>query len=277
VMSEKAKIEKGYRSTLISKASEPTKRVFVGIPLTGVVRAEWMLARFGQVIPCNWSANDHIQWIDQYSPLRFMVADARNLIVEEFVKKGYEWLIFIDHDVVLPHLFLVGVNNYIIKGEPPMFSGLYFTKSVPAEPLIYRGRGNGHFADWKLGDKVWCDGIPMGCTVIHKSILRVLYEESEEYVLAGRKVRKVFETPQRVFYDPETHSFNTQTGTEDLELCSRIMRDNVLEKAGWTKYAKRKYPFLIDTKLFCWHIDWNGNKYPLHGEQHQFVRKTKRK
>jgi len=121
-MKERIKVEKGYRSKL-------------------VVRAEWMLARYGQVIPCNWSSNDYIQWIDQYSPLRFMVADARNLIVEEFIKKGFEWLIFIDHDVVLPPLFLVGVNNYIIEGEPPMFSGLYFTKSVPSEPLIYRGRG----------------------------------------------------------------------------------------------------------------------------------------
>jgi len=274
-MKERIKVEKGYRSKLVSKKSEPQKRVFIGIPLTGVVRAEWMLARYGQVIPCNWSSNDYIQWIDQYSPLRFMVADARNLIVEEFIKKGFEWLIFIDHDVVLPPLFLVGVNNYIIEGEPPMFSGLYFTKSVPSEPLIYRGRGNGYFAKWELGDKVWVDGIPMGCTVIHRSILEVLWDESEEYVLAGRKLKRVFVTPQRVFYDPETQSFNTQTGTEDLELCSRIIRDDVLTKAGWPKYARKKYPFLIDTKLFCWHIDWNGNRYPLHNEHLMFMRAKK--
>jgi hypothetical protein len=40
------------------------------------------------------------------------------------------------------------------QGDIPMLSGLYFTKSLPAEPLIYRGRGNSYYKKWKFGDKV---------------------------------------------------------------------------------------------------------------------------
>jgi len=51
------------------------------------------------------------------------------------------------------------------------------------------------------------------------------------------------------------------------------MRDGIFKKAGWPEYEGKKNPFLIDTRLFCFHIDWNGDKYPLFGEQMRFVRK----
>ena len=265
----------GYRCGVIEKKGEPQKRLLVGIPITGNLRAEWVLARYGQVIPCNWSQNEYVQWIDQWSPIRFMVADARNLIVKAVLENRNEWLLFIDHDVVLPPLFLVTVNELMIKGDFAMFSGLYWTKSVPSEPLIYRGRGNGYYKGWKIGDKVWVDGHGMGCTLIHSSILQAMWNESEEYVVAGQATRKVFETPVRVFYDPETNSFNTATGTEDLEFCSQVMKRGILKKAGWSKLASKEFPFLVDTSLFCWHIDMNGMRFPSRGEHGEFIRKGK--
>lgn len=270
---EKAVKTKGYRSVIITKKSKPQTRLMIGIPMTGLLRSEWVMARYGQVIPCNWSQVEAIQWIDQYSPLNFLVADARNLIVKDCVEKGFEWLLFIDHDVVLPPTFFVSINDYMLKGKIPIVGGLYFTKSVPSEPLVYRGRGNSYFANWKLGDKVWVDGSGCGSTLIHVSILKALYRESEEYELAGQRVRKVFDTPSKVFFDPETQSFNTQTGTEDLYFYSRIMKEDIFKKAGWPEYQRKKYPFLIDTKLFSWHIDWDGNKYPMKGEHLRFMRK----
>ncbi len=274
---ERSRRAKGYRGMAIYKNTEPQRRLMVGIPMTGNLRCEWHLAKTQQVIPCNWSQQDFVQFVDQYSPIKFMVADARNIIAQAAVRENFEWLLFIDHDVCLPPLFMVTINDYMIRATIPIFGGLYFTKSVPSEPLVYRGRGTGYYADWKIGDKVWVDGMGMGATVIHVSILRALYEESEEYTVAGETIRRVFETPSRVFYDPESKSFHTQIGTEDLEFCSRIMRDGIFEKAGWPKYAKKRFPFMIDTKLFCWHIDENGIKYPAKGENLRFVRKKKEK
>ena len=44
---------------------------------------------------------------------------------------------------------------------------------------------------------------------------------------------------------------------------------NYLRKAGWADFADRQYPFLIDTDLFCWHINPDGTKYPLELQQWQ--------
>lgn len=264
----------GYRgSVLISKKTAITKRIMVGIPMTGNVRGEWMMARYGQIIPCNWSQMELIQWLDQSSPLRFQVADARNVLASDCVERGFEWLIFIDHDVILPPIFLTIANERMIHDPMPMWSGLYFTKSVPAEPLIYRGRGTSYYANWKLGDKVWCDGHGMGCTVIHGEVLKVLYDTSEEYNCFGRTVRRIFDTPSRIFWDPEGKHWHAAGGTEDLEFCSRIMREDVLKKAGWAKYARKKYPFLVDTAAFCWHINPDGTRYPAKNEHFGYMPK----
>jgi hypothetical protein len=273
IKTDKAKRTKGYRTEQVSKATPPATRILIGIPMTGLLRSEWALARYGQIIPCNWGHNEFIQWIDQYSPINFTVADARNVVCKKLMEGNYEWLVFIDHDVVLPPNFLVMINDYMIDGKVPVMSGLYFTKSKPSEPLVYRGRGTGYYANWKIGDKVWVDAVPMGCTLIHRSIIEAMYKESPEYAVAGVPVRKVFETPMRSFWDAETEALNAQTGTEDMEFCSRVMRDGILKKAGWAEYQGKKNPFLIDTRLFCFHIDWNGDKYPMFGEQMRFVRR----
>lgn len=248
------------------------KRIMVGIPMTGLLTAEWVFARYNQTIPCNWSQVDCIQWISTEAPLRYLVADARNIVVQKFIEKEYEWLFFIDHDVILPPATILTWNERMRRADVPMWSGLYFSKSAPAEPLIYRGRGNSFYSKWKMGDEVWCDGIPMGCTMIHNSILKVLYEESEEYQpKAGVKVRRVFETPCKEWFDPEKNSWNKSVGTEDLAFCTRVMKDGIFKKAGWGKYQKKRYPFLVDTRIFCTHIEFNGIKYPSQGEEREFA------
>lgn len=263
-------LQDGYTGRLFGKNESAAKRIMVGIPMTGTVRSEWMIARYGQVIPCNWSQTDCYHWMDQYSPLGFLVADARNVCATSCVEKGFDWLFFIDSDTILPPYTILKWNERMLKADVPVWSGLYFTKSVPSEPLIYRGRGNSYFKDWKMGEEVWVDGIPMGCTMIHSSILKVMYEESKEYEVNGVKVREIFETPARTWYDPETKQWFNATGTEDLNWCSRVMRDEVFKKAGWPEFQEKQYPFLVDTNVFCRHIDPSGIQYPARGEEAEF-------
>jgi len=260
-------------NTLIISSKNYTSRILIGVPLTGLVRGEYMMARYGQIHPINWSSVEMIQWLDQYSPLGFLVADARNLIVDKCIRGEFEWLLFIDHDVVLAQGAFVKVNQRMLDNKIPMWSGLYFAKAVPSDPLVFRGTGNAYYKNWKLGDEVWVDGIPMGITLIHSSILKILWNESEEYKLMGKAVRRVFETPYTTMFDPETGNWFNYGGTEDLALCARIIREDVLRRAGWPKIAKRKFPFMIDTALFCRHIDPSGLQYPSRGEELQYVRR----
>lgn len=237
-------------------------RILIGTPMTGLVRSEWMVARYGQTIPTNWSHIEVMQWMSSYIPLRYQVADAENIIAKAVVEGNFEWLLFIEADNVLPQNTFVKLNQYMIKGDVPVVGGLYFTKSVPPEPMIYREQGKGYFADWKLGDKVWARGLPFGCTLIHGSIIKALWKEAPEIMVGNVLTRRVFKHPEDVVLDPNSNDYYLSQGTTDLNFCNEVIKNNIFEKAGWPQYKDKEFPFLVDTSLFVQHIDNDGVKWP---------------
>jgi hypothetical protein len=197
-----------------------------------------------------------------------LVADAQNVIVQEAVEKDYEWLFLHEDDVLIPPDLFIKLNDYMRSGDVPVVSGLYYTKSEPSEPVLYRGRGNSFYANWKKGEKVWVDGVPTGCLLINCKILRIMYEDAEKYTIKFpgliREVRRVFESPRRIWQDPETGYVSSNTGTSDLFWCDAVLNGDYLKKAGYKKIARREYPFLVDTTIFCKHIDLHsGTQYPV--------------
>lgn len=231
---------------------------------------EWALARFCQIVPCNWGLKSFMNFIPSCCPLGFLVADGQNVIVREFLNSDCLWLFLVEQDNILPPDAFIRLNDYIKSEKIPIVSGLYFTKSVPAEPILYRGRSNSYYDDWVFGDKVWVDGVPTGCLLIHRRIIEVLWSESQEYNVNGQKTRRVFAQPARVWFDPESGKSDTAQGTSDLEFCARIILENVLVKAGWPKLQEKEYPYLVDTNLFCGHIDDSGRVYPFEPDRQKY-------
>ena len=232
----------------------------IATPTLGLIRYEWSRARYSQTIPVNWAA----QGFDlNYAPLGYSIDDAYNLITRQALEIEVEWLITIEDDVILPPDCFLKFSHWIDRGDEPVVSGYYTTKSEPAEPLIFRGRGNGAFHDWTLGRHVTVDGLPMGCLLINCSILKAMWKESEPYELKNNGVvNRVFETPRRVSYDPQS-GMQRQEGTQDLFFFDRVIEFDILKKTGWKKQARRRWPFMCDTSIFCGHIDRNtGKVYP---------------
>ena len=238
-------------------------RVLVGTPVTGLVRIEWAERRYGQIIPTNWSLSDHKQFINSSMPLRFQVSDAQNIIVKNAIEQNFEWLWLIEQDNLLPQDGFLRMHHYMQKKTVPVISGLYFTKSVPPEPILYRDWGCGAFEEWKLGDKVWVKGVPTGCLLIHMSILKAMWDEAPEYEVSHILTRRVFKEPARVVYSEDHKSMMSEMGTSDLDWCKHVVEGDYFTKAGWPKYAKMANPFLCDTSFFVGHIDDSGRNYPL--------------
>ena len=239
-------------------------RLLIGTPTLGVVRMEWVQGRFGQTIPTNFSLVDIHQFMNTYAPLGFQITDAENLTAKMVMEGKFDWFLSWEDDNIPPLDALLKVNQYIIKADVPIVSGLYFTKSVPPEPILYRGTGMGHYANWKMGDKVWVDGLPFGFTLIHSSIIRALWDESPEYLVNGTMTRRVFDNPMESYVDPITGGWMNSSGTSDLAWCKRIIENKIFEKAGWPEFQKKEFPFLVDTDIFVKHIDReSGQIYPI--------------
>lgn len=228
-------------------------RVLIGTPTLGTVRIEWHNAINGMVIPVNWS--NSVQ-----TPIGFTTVDGQNLIANEALIKDFEWVLFIEDDVIVPCDLLVKLNSYMFTQKFPVVSGLYYLKGSQPEPFIFRGRGNGTYRDFKMGERVKCDGVPTGCLLIHCSILRLLSDLSESYELRANetkiKLKRIFQTPREVYTDSSTGAYVKKLGTSDLYMCDQILKNDILDKAGWTKLDKEN-PFIVDTSINCGHIDIN--------------------
>jgi len=263
-------------------------RVLFGTPTTGVIRMEWHNAISQLIYPVNWSNSITQVPIPLGGPYEYLVADARNIIVNAFLKKDFEWLVFMDHDTEPPARALLTFSEYMDSYEVPVVAGLYYAKGDPAYPLIFRGRGNGAYcmeggkAQWMVGDRVWCDGIPMGMTMIHKSIMEALANESEDYVITGNldesgkpeSIKQVFVTPKMSGKDPQNNRhFMRYSGTEDLPWCDRLINEEIFKKAGWSDIQKKEFPFLVDTNIFCWHRGEDGVSYPTNIDYTQALKK----
>lgn len=241
---------------------DANKRILIFTPTTGLVRVEWVQARYGQIIPTNWSFVEMQQHLAPWLSVHYQLADAQNLMAKEVVEGDYEWVIYVEHDNVLPPDAFLRLNQYINDHKVPVVSGLYFLKSDITEPLIYRGRGTSHFNNWKIGDKVWCDGIPFGLRLEHAGLIKAAWETSPEIVVNGIRTRQVFRQPNSIWFDAESNGVIAKGGTTDLEWCTRIMDEGLFAKAGFPEYQKKKYPFLVDTNIFVRHVDPNGTMWP---------------
>lgn len=239
------------------------KRVLVFTPTTGLVRMEWVNARHGQITPTNWSYMQFQQYVNPYVPIAYQLPDAQNLMAKKVVEEDVEWVIYIEHDNIIPDDLFLRFNEYINEKKVPIVSGLYFTKSDPPEPVLYRGRGTSYYGDWKLGDKVWVDGIPFGCRLEHASFIKEAWKTAPEYMVGNIITRRVFAQPDKMWYDPVKGGNVAKTGTTDLNWCDTIIMNRLFEKCGWPEYQKMKYPFLVDTTIFVRHIDENGRIFPI--------------
>jgi hypothetical protein len=240
--------------------------LLIGTATTGLIRYEWVAARDNLLIPPNSSSVRMWQPVSSYAPIRYQVDDAQNLIVRSFIQGQFEWLLLYEHDVLPPHDAIRRLHQHIREATAPVISGLYYTRNRPSEPLIYRGRGTNAYLDWEAGDLVWCDGVPTGFLLIHRTILECMYNDAETYLIQhpdGRRdeVRRVFNTPRDVYFD-EYGNANSMTGTSDLDWCARVIDGGYFEKSGWSDFEGVEYPFLVDTNIMCYHMNNDGERFP---------------
>jgi predicted SAM-dependent methyltransferase len=156
-----------------------------------------------------------------YSPDGLEVGDARNFIVEQALKDGVEWLLFLDYDVAPPANALVKLLDL----KTDIAAGVYNSKAVPSYPLIYVKGWNYAFEDWIEGDLIKADGAGMGCTLIKMDVFKKIK-------------RPWFRTVKG--YSPHNLEILGHL-TEDIYFCEKA------KAAG--------YDIIIDTSVQCSHVD----------------------
>lgn len=244
-------------------------QILLGTPTLSIIRMEWHGAMTAMIAPPNWA-------LIRSTPAGYLVPDAQNMLVDTVLRSDIRALLLIEDDTIPPPDALLIFDRWLFKMErklaPPVVSGLYHIKGsaevrkgktggiklLGPEPLAYRGSGQRAYRDWKYGDVIWVCGVPTGALLIHRSVLEAWAKEDvEEYTVAGYPypMKRIFQQPSHVWVDPQTGGTHVASGTSDLWWSDQTIKRNILAKAGWPKYQKKEFPYIIDTGLLFKHID----------------------
>jgi hypothetical protein len=221
--------------------------VLVAIPTFGMVPIQFLQSQVVMATPIHTT-------IGYAFVIGEEIGKARNLLAEQAIEQKYKYILFRDDDVMIPREALQRLYGL----HAPITAGVYYSKTYPPEPLIFK---NGHIAgvqEWSVGDILRdVDSCGMGCTMIETEVFLKLKESN----------------PDLPFFKTEDVTLSLRGNapgvmTEDIFFLTRC-KDELrvtYEKVGdtirpriWTakeapEGAESVRP-VIDTGLQCAHID----------------------
>ena len=159
---------------------------------------------------------------DLESPYGYPVAEARNLIVQKALTEDYDYIFFIDDDLIIPNNTLVILMNHLKNGYD-IAGGFYYRKYKPVESCSMVEDARGRPNRIELGKELLIENplvLCSGCTLFKT---------------------EVFENLEKPWYKQITVKERLVV-TEDTYFCQRIKELNKLKS-------------VIDTSIQCIHVD----------------------
>lgn len=139
--------------------------VVVGIPTFGMVSIYFLQARISQQFPLVSSSIDKIV-------LKKPIAEARNEIVEYALAQGANYIYWLDDDVIPPPDAFMKLYRH----HKDIVNGVYWSKSNPPMPLLFRGHLQGPYWNWHVGDLIEIDAAGNGLTLVKTDVYRKISE-----------------------------------------------------------------------------------------------------
>lgn len=139
--------------------------VVVGIPSFGMLSTYFLQSRMAQQFPLVSSAIDKIV-------LNKPIAEARNEIVQFALDQGANYIFWLDDDVIAPGDAFLKMYNH----QKDIVNGVYWSKSNPPMPLLFRNHLEGPYWDWHIGDFIEIDAAGNGLTLVKTDVYRKISE-----------------------------------------------------------------------------------------------------
>jgi len=95
---------------------------------------------------------------------------ARNTACNRLLDLDWEWLFFLDDDMILPHDAIFKLMNHKL----PIVSGLYYRRNLPLYPVMLKEQEDGvpkWITEYRQNELVEVDMVGSGCMLIHRDLL----------------------------------------------------------------------------------------------------------
>lgn len=104
-------------------------------------------------------------------------AEARDTGCHKLLELGWEFLMFLDDDVICPPDTIPRLMAASNHGEKPIVSGVYYRRNTPIFPVMLNdlpGGGRQWIVNYKIPDLMEVGYVGAGCLLLHRNVIRNL-------------------------------------------------------------------------------------------------------
>lgn len=157
------------------------KKILIGMPTSSHVHYEFTSSLFHLAFKA-YKHYNHKLAIETMFVEGVRTDRNRNQIVERFMQGGFDYLLFLDTDMVYPPDTLI---KYIESGKD-LIGGVYFKRSTPHFPVVYRKQEAGKFVpidplSYGYNQLVEVDGLGTGGMLISRNVFEAIEAQGKEY------------------------------------------------------------------------------------------------
>lgn len=170
-------------------------------------------------------------------------AKARIELVEKAMELKSKWIFFIDSDTFAP----TDVITQMMARKKDIVTGIYYMKSQPPQPILYKRLGDGPYWDFPIDELFEVEAAGAGCMLINMKVFEAMKKAGIPYFKENWEYTKPDGTKVQVKVG-EDYWFNFQA-----------------KKLGFTTWC--------DSKIICDHVDYNTGAIFPGEEEVQRIRK----
>lgn len=168
------------------------------IPSYGSAPAAWITARQALQIPLGAATSD--QWI---LGSELSIAEKRNAGVKAALAMGARYVMFIGDDTIPPpHAFMQLLQQIQRNPGTGIVTGMYFSRSNPPQPMVWRGYMDGAYYNWHYGEFFEVDWAGCDMMLVDTSIFAKIPEPwfSQDYVFSPEQKQPIALATEDIYF-----------------------------------------------------------------------------
>ena len=196
----------------------PPPQVLVGILTRGTVPTKWAVGYRNLQLP---------PMSDIMMPSGMPFDHGRNTVCQVALEKNFQWLFFMDDDVIAPP----DTIQRLINRNADIVSGLYYRRAEPIMPVaLYDTKPKPTFVtNIQLGQVVEVDLVGAGCLLIHQRVLKAMKKPWFDWLMDRDDI-------------PEEEKCS-----EDFAFCRKAKKDH-------------GFKIILDTSIQCLHVGYGRSE-----------------
>lgn len=207
----------------------------IAVPTYGKVSIQWHMGRQQLSTPLGAAVYDSYATDNSMS-----IAEKRNYLVEQALQNGAKYIFFMGDDTIPPPDGFMRLYQRMEQNpDISIVTGVYFSRSYPPQPMLWRGWMQGSYYNWHVGEFFETDWAGCDCLMIRTDVFRSMPRPwfSQDYVFSAEQKKPIALATEDVYFYEKARKFGFSAWVDASVQCVHQDRES-----GQSFYLPNDWP-----------------------------------